>query len=112
MKTIRPGMQARLIDGSVALVSDVLIDRATHEARFVVLCAHGYFGPDVLAPIGEVWRVDDAVHLALTMNDVLAMPRYDHFMHSRAAGLCSRAAWMHGASRQPSQRPTDATAAH
>ena len=98
MKTIYPGMKARLIDGGIATVADVLIGRDDRVSRYVVLSTRGYFGPNVLAPISSVWRVDDAVHLALTTDDVIHLPKYDHYAHMRAGGMYSRSAWRYGAS--------------
>ena len=105
MKTMYPGMKARLIDGGITSVTDILISREDHSARFVVLSPHGYFGPDVLAPVSAVWRVDEAVHLTLTADDLEALPRYDHYAHCRPAGLYSRSAWRYGAARPRSGAP-------
>ena len=108
MRPMYPGMKARTSDGGVATVTDILIDRRSHELRYLVLSANGYFGPDVLAPSSAVWRVDEAVHLALTSGDVATLPRFDHYEHCRSGDLCSRSAWRYGANRQggwPAPRP-------
>lgn len=104
-------MKARLTDGSVATVVDVLIDYRERAARYVVLNTRGYFGPDVLVPLSAVWRVDDAVHLALTTKDLATLPCYDHYVHSHVGGLCSRSAWRYGTVRRhvaPASRAADA----
>lgn len=100
MRPMYPGMKARTIDGGTVTVTDILIDRRSHELRYLVLSANGYFGTDVLAPASSVWRVDEAVHLALTSDEVAALPRFDHYAHCRAGDLCSRSAWRYGANRR------------
>jgi hypothetical protein len=100
MRPIYPGMKARMIDGSTAMVTDVLIDRNDHTPRYVVLSAHGYFGPDVLVPFSAVWRVDNDVHISLNGSEVAAAPRFDLYEHCHVGGLASRSAWRHGADRR------------
>lgn len=101
MRAIYPGMVARLTDGTVVRVTDVLIDRAEHAPRYLVLNPWGYFGPHVLAPFSSVWRVDDSVHLVLTGSEVAGLPHFDHY---GVSGLCSRAAWRYGADRRLTPR--------
>ena len=105
MRAILPGMTARLIDGTVTKVVDVLIDNRQRTVQYVVLGINGYFGPDVLAPCSTVWRVDNAVHLALTKEDLASLPLFDHYTHHRLGGLCSRSAWRYGTQRQVVQAP-------
>jgi hypothetical protein len=92
-------MKARFADGGAATVTDVLIRRSDHTAQYVVLSANGYFGPDVLVPFSAVWRVDDAVHLAVRTDEIAALQRYNHYEHCKASGLCSRSVFRYGASR-------------
>jgi hypothetical protein len=104
MKPIDPGMKARMSDGSTATVTDVLIDCKDHTPQYLVLSAHGYFGPDVVAPYSAVWRVDDDVHLALTGSEVAALPHFDLYEHCHVRGLCSRSAWRYGEHRHAVRR--------
>ena len=97
MKLIHPGMKARLSDGSTAMVTDVLIDALDGAERYVVLSANGYFGPDVVAPISSVWRVDDHVHGEISSQEMAFLPHFVPLDYCRDNGLCSRAAASHGA---------------
>lgn len=104
MKPMYPGMKARLSDGAAITVTDILIDRNTHALRYLVLSANGYFGPDVLAPASNVWRVDDHIHLSLTSEEVAALQAFDHYAHCRTGDLSSRSAWRYGAARHLAPR--------
>jgi hypothetical protein len=97
MKFIHPGMKACMADGGTATVTDVLIDPHDGGERYVVLCANGVFGPDVVVPFSAVWRVDDHVHLTLSSHDVATSPCFTPVLYCREQGLCSRAAGQRGA---------------
>lgn len=99
MKPIQPGMKACASDGSRCAVVDVLVDPHDGTEHDVVLSAHGYFGPDVVAPLSAVWCVDDRVHLDLSATDVTTLPPYHHETYCRAHGLFSRAAARHSGLR-------------
>lgn len=75
MKLIVPGMKAHLADGSIVEIVDVASDAHTGHEPYLVLAAHGLFGPDVAAPITSIWRVDKDVHLALSAKEAAALPR-------------------------------------
>jgi hypothetical protein len=104
MRAIFPGMTARLNSGVAIPVTDVLLDTRTHALRYLVLSPNGYFGQDVLAPAATIMFVDDDVHLALTNDELVQLPYYDHYAY-RADGLCSRSAYRHGADRRTAPRP-------
>lgn len=96
MKPIQPGMKVHMSDGGTATVTDVLIDPRDAGERYVVLSAHGYFGPDVVAPAAAVWLVDDHVHVALTCAELETLPPFEAGAYLEQEGLCSRAASQHG----------------
>ncbi len=104
MRAIFPGMTARLNSAAAIPVTDVLLDTRTHALRYLVLSPNGYFGRDVLAPAATIMFVDDDVHLALTNDELVHLPCYDHYAY-RADGLCSRSAYRHGADRRTTPRP-------
>ena len=104
MRVIFPGMTARLNSGVAIPVTDVLLDMRTHALRYLVLSPNGCFGQDVLAPAATILFVDNDVHLALTDNELVQLPCYDHYAY-RADGLCSRSAYRHGADRRTLPRP-------
>jgi hypothetical protein len=96
MNRVYVGMPARLADGTVCQVTDVLIDPRDGRVDDVVLDANGYFGPDVVAPISAVWLVDGCVHLSLTCADLAVLPRYNAQSFCRESGLRSCAMVRHG----------------
>lgn len=96
MKVIHPGMKACLSGGGTATVTDVLIDPHDGTERCLVVNANGYFQPDVVVPIAAVWRVDELVHLALTSDEVGALPQFTPVRYCREMGLCSRGAAQRG----------------
>ena len=77
MKLVYPGMLAHLADGSTVQVTDVVSDGRTGCGPSLVLATHGLFGPDVVAPITAVWRVDEDVHLRLTVEAARQLPRFE-----------------------------------
>lgn len=90
MKIVHPGMTARLADGGTGTISDVLVDAASGEERYVVLSVDGYWGPLRVAPSSAVWRVDEQVHLSLTCGEVVVLPLFDLTTYGAAAGLRRR----------------------
>lgn len=96
MKPIYIGTRARTSDGVVCSVVDVLIDPNSGRECYLVLGANGFFGPDVVAPIASVWRVDDCVHLTLTCQELCALPTFNHLTSCQEAGVCSCASIRHG----------------
>lgn len=113
MKSIYPGMKARSSNGTAIPVTDVLLDRQTHALRYLLLCTHGCFGPDVLVQPSAILFVDDDVHLALTDAEIAQLPRYDHYV-TCADGLCSRSTYRFGADRRtlPGYHPHPVVHAH